>query len=92
MHSYMINPGVPTASSTLGTDIDMPSFKGPPVVMDKETCHRFRYVKSGKARGLGNVKMKGPSLMEIDEPSVSLRTIVIICFFFLLYLAFVYFM
>ena len=44
MHSYMINPGVPTASSTLGTDIDMPSCKGPPVVMDEGICHSYRDV------------------------------------------------
>ena len=47
------------------------SCKIPPVVMDEDTCHSFSDVQSGKAGGLGSGRMKGPSLMELDEPSAS---------------------
>ena len=72
-------------------DIDMPSCKGLPVGKDEGTCHSFVNVQSVKTGGLGSVKMKEPSLKEIDEPTVALRIIVIICFYsFLLGLCFLF--
>ncbi|XP_064104893.1 cytosolic carboxypeptidase-like protein 5 [Macrobrachium nipponense] len=61
---------VSAADTASSSDADM-SCKGPPVVMDEDTCHSFSDVQSGKAGGLASGRIKGASLMELDEPSAS---------------------
>ncbi|KAK4306380.1 hypothetical protein Pmani_021791 [Petrolisthes manimaculis] len=59
-----------TSSSTPGED-GSGTRKGPPVVMDEDTCHSFSDVQAGKAGGVGCNRVRGVSLMELDEPSAS---------------------
>lgn len=59
-----------TSSSTPGDD-GSGTRKGPPVVMDEDTCHSFSDVQAGKAGGQGCNRVRGVSLMEMDEPSAS---------------------
>lgn len=47
------------------------NFKGPPVMMDEDTCHSFSDAQCGKAGGSGSGRVRGVSLMEMDEPSAS---------------------
>ncbi|KAG7163114.1 Cytosolic carboxypeptidase-like protein 5-like, partial [Homarus americanus] len=59
-----------TSSDDLGVSVTNTS-KGPPVVMDEDTCHSFSDVQCGKAGGSGSGRVRGMSLMEMDEPSAS---------------------
>ncbi|KAK7070690.1 Cytosolic carboxypeptidase-like protein 5 [Halocaridina rubra] len=56
---------------TSDSDADKMTCKVPPVVMDEDTCHSFSDVQSGKAGGLGSGRIRGTSLMDLDEPSAS---------------------
>ncbi|XP_050715046.1 cytosolic carboxypeptidase-like protein 5 isoform X2 [Eriocheir sinensis] len=62
-----------TSDSTEGTCSSMGESKGPAVVvMDEDTCHSFSDVQSGRAGGEGGGgRVRGVSLMELDEPSAS---------------------
>ncbi|XP_063882854.1 cytosolic carboxypeptidase-like protein 5 [Scylla paramamosain] len=62
-----------TSESTEGTDTSVGETKRPAVlVMDEDTCHSFSDVQSGRAGGAGcGGRVRGVSLMELDEPSAS---------------------
>ncbi|XP_027233246.2 cytosolic carboxypeptidase-like protein 5 [Penaeus vannamei] len=65
-------PTTSTTSSNDDTELAVTnSSKGPPVVMDEDTCHSFSDVQCGKAGGSGSGRMRGTALMEMDEPSAS---------------------
>lgn len=61
-----------TNTSNEGVDFSVTNIsKGPPVVMDEDTCHSFSDVQCGRTDCSESGRLQSMSLMEMDEPSAS---------------------